>query len=118
MGALLLNSSSVMLCPHGGLVTHTPTMYSSYRVDGRFPLFYTDIFMVVGCPNFTYGPSPCMTIVWLNPTVNLRVKGVPLLTLSSIGMCQSASGIPQGLVTIAYTQTGQREPDTFTNVKQ
>lgn len=118
MGALLLNSKSVMICPHGGIVMHTPTTYSSYRVDGRLPLFFTDVFMIVGCPHFTYAPSPCHRVVWLNPTVNLLVKGIPLLTLNSVGLCQTAAGVPQGPVTIAYTQTGQREPDTFTHVKQ
>lgn len=102
------------MCPHGGMVTHVPTTYTSYRVDGRRPMFLTDTYIIAGCPNYIYGPSPCIMVMWLNGTVNLLVKGQPLLTRASVGLCQSASGIPQGPAIITYTQTGQREPDTFT----
>ena len=116
MGNLLLNSQSVIMCPHGGMVSHIPTTYTSYRVDGRRPMFLTDHYVVVGCPNYMHGPSPCTMVTWLNGTVLLLVKGQPLLTLSSVGLCQSASGIMQGPAIITYTQTGQREPDTFTSI--
>ena len=118
MGNLLLNSQSVIMCPHGGTVSHVPTSYTSFRVDGRRPMLITDIYLVVGCPNYMYGPSPCTTVTWLNGTVNLLVLGKPLLTIASVGLCQSGSGIMQGPAIVTYTQTGQREPDTFTSIKE
>lgn len=117
MGNLLLNTHSVIMCPHGGMVSHVPTTYTSYRVDGRLPMFVTDLFVVAGCPNVIYGPSPCTMVTWLNGTVNLIVKGQPVLTIASVGLCQSASGVMQGPAIIAQTQTGQREPDELTIVK-
>lgn len=118
MGNLLLNSQSVIMCPHGGMVSHVPTSYSSYRVDGRRPMLLTDVYLVVGCPNYTHGPSPCAMVTWLNGTVNLLIKGIPLLTIASVGLCQSGSGIMQGPAIITYTQTGQREPDAFTIINE
>ena len=117
MGNLLLNTQTVIMCPHGGIVTHIPLTYTSYRVDGRRPMFLTDQYLIAGCSFFSFMASPCSRIVWLSGSVNLIVNGQPVLTLSSVGLCQSASGIMQGPAIITYTQTGQREPDAFTRVR-
>ncbi len=107
-----------MMCPHGGLVSHVPTSYTSYRVDGRLPMMLTDVYLVAGCPNYINGPSPCTMVSWLNGTVNLLIKGKPLLTIASVGLCQSATGIMQGPAIVTYTQTGQREPDSLTIINE
>ncbi len=118
MGSLLLNTQTVIMCPHGGIVTHIPLTYTSYRVDGRPPMLLTDQYLISGCPFFSFMASPCFRVLWISGSVNLIIRGVPALTLSSVGLCQSASGIMQGPVIMTYTQTGQREPDEFTSVSE
>jgi len=116
MGNLLLNAQTVIMCPHGGIVTHIPATYTSYRVDGRLPMLLTDQYLISGCPFFSFMASPCHRVMWVSGSVNLIVKGQPVLTLSSVGLCESAALIIQGPAIITYTQTGQREPDEFTSV--
>lgn len=116
MGNLLLNTQTVIMCPHGGIVTHIPGTYTSYRVDGRLPMFLTDQYLIAGCPFLTYTASPCARVIWISGSVNLLVRGQPVLTSSSVGLCESASGIMYGPAIITNTQTGQREPDKFTQI--
>lgn len=116
MGDLLLNTHTVIMCPHGGIVTHIPGTYTSYRVDGRRPMFLTDQYLIAGCPFLGFPGSSCSRVVWINGSVNLIVRGQPVLTFSSVGLCQSGSGIMHGTAIITYTQTGQREPDAFTKI--
>lgn len=116
MGNLLLNTQTVIMCPHGGIVTHISGTYTSYRVDGRRPMLLTDQYLLAGCPFLTYTTSPCVRVIWTSGSVNLIVKGQPVLTLSSVGLCQGASGNIQGPAIITYTQTGQLEPDAFTKI--
>lgn len=111
-GALLLNTNSVIMCPHGGMVVHVPVTSTTFRVDGRRPMLMTDIYNVVGCPFVNgYHPSPCQSVTWVSASSLLLVKGIPVLTRNSVGICGF-----QGPAIITYTQTGQREPSEFTNV--
>lgn len=114
MGDLLLNTQTVIMCPHGGIVNHIPGTYTSYRVDGRRPMLMTDQYLIAGCPFFGSVGGACFSVIWVTGSMNLIVRGERVLTLSSVGLCRSASGIAYGPAIVTYTQTGQREPDAFT----
>jgi hypothetical protein len=114
MGDLLLNSGSVILCTHGGVVTHVGTTNTTYRISGRPPMLQTDVFLVAGCPF----ANPCNTIQWLTASTMLIVKGIPVLTYTSVGMCMGANGVANGPAVVAATQLGEREPDTFTSINE
>jgi hypothetical protein len=117
MASLLLDSNSVLMCQHGGIVMHTPSVMTAYRVAGRLPMLLGDVYSIVGCP-FRIGgaPSPCIRVEWITSSTLLIIKGRPALTNTSIGLCVSPSGAPQGPVIIAQIQLGQFEPDSPTSI--
>ena len=109
------------MCPHGGIINHVPLTPCNYKIHGMPPLLLTDHYIVMGCPYqspVTGGymvPTPCMQVSqWLNPSVNLLVRGVPVLLNSSNGICSDAMGGIHQPVVIATFQTFVREPDTLT----
>lgn len=117
MGAFLLTSDSTLMCPHGGIVTWSPVTYTSYRVSGRPPLLLGDSFVISGCP-FMIGtqPSSCVRAEWYTGSSMLIIKGRPVLTSTSTGICVGITGTPHGPVIIAAHQIGEREPDEITIV--
>lgn len=115
-GNFLLSQSSVILCPHGGIVNHIPTTSTTFRIEGRLPMLMTDVYLVAGCPFIAgYSPSPCVEVRWVTGSSRLYVKGIPVLTLASVGICSGASAAGPAIIT--YCQLGVREPDepTFIN---
>jgi hypothetical protein len=115
MPNFILTRSSVILCPHGGIVTHIPLNYSSYRVNGEIVMLLTDQYVIVGCPGTGQGGG-CLSVVWTNPSPFLLVSGSPALTNASIALCQSVTGVAGGPAIIASFQTLVREPTTVTVV--
>ncbi|MDQ6785430.1 MAG: hypothetical protein M3033_01235 [Acidobacteriota bacterium] len=115
MAAYILTTSSVILCPHGGVVTHIPRTVSDYVINGALPMLLTDQYLVAGCP-FAIGdnPSPCFNVTWVSPSVYLIIKGVPALLNTSIGLCQSIGGMMQGQAIIASYQIFVMEPREIT----
>lgn len=85
-----LHQPQFMICPHTGLVTR-----------GKFaqgPPSASDLWFVVGCPFQIFlssgpRPSPCMTVQWLNTDDGF-------IDITSIGLCTSIEGTPQGVVQI------------------
>ncbi len=118
MGDLLLSSDSVLMCPHGGLITHIPSTATTYRISGRPPILLGDVFVIAGCPFYAGAPSPCTVAQWMTASTKLIVMGRPVLTVNSIGMCIGANGAPQGPIIIAAHQLGEREPDEVTVIDQ
>lgn len=121
MANFILNSQTVLMCPHGGSIQHVPTTFTTYRVNGYPPLRLADSYLVTGCPFMlpmggAPSPSPCQTVLWTAPSPYLFVKGSPVLTNASIGICTSAIGIPGGPVVIGAHQVFEREPDVPTNI--
>lgn len=114
MGDLLLNTNSVLMCPHGAPVIHIPTSGTSYRVAGRIPMLLGETYTIAGCPHYASSIGPCLMVIWLTASPMLIIKGQPILTLRSAGICQSSNGVPMGPVIITNTQTGERESDEFT----
>jgi hypothetical protein len=105
-----LTTATVMTCPHGAPVQAVPSG-TPPQAGGAPMLSAADTFTIAGCP-FVLGlvPSPCIMVQWVQPATRGTTSGVPLLTLSSVGLCIAATGAPQGTVIIASTQpnvTGQ-----------
>ncbi len=102
------------MCPHGGMVTHIPTSSTSYRVDGQLPLLLNDHYLVVGCPN-SYGyNSPCNSVSWVYGSSMLIIKSQPALIHTSVGICNSTSGVPNGPAVVSAIRSTQREPEDLT----
>lgn len=100
----LLTIASTIMCPHGGqAILFTANVRAT--ADGAPVLLETDVHPVVGCP-FTIGLkySPCVQIRWSGGAARAGINGVPALVQSSIGLCLSPEGAPQGVATIASTQ--------------
>ena len=102
--ANLLNSSAVMMCPHGGTVS---AITSNTRVNaaGSPLLGATDTYLIAGCP-FVIGivPHPCIQVQWVQP--DARSQAVSDFTLSeeSVGLCVAADMAVQGTVLVMFTQ--------------
>lgn len=121
MPAFILNSQSVMMCIHGGRITHIPGSPTAYRVQGSPPMLLTDNYIVSGCPNMmpmgpTLMPMPCVRVQWFTGSSTLLVKGSPALTTDSTGMCISSTGAPGGPVIKNSFQVIDQEPSQLTLV--
>ncbi len=100
-GSRLINSGSMLLCPHGGSVRIAATGYSARQPDGSIPAKATDAFTIAGCP-FVVGsrPSPCIQVKWVVTNAAEKIDGQPSLNAQSSGLCLGSSGDAQGPVTI------------------
>jgi hypothetical protein len=102
--AALLNSSSVMMCPHGGTVTAITTNTKA-KAGGDFILRSSDIFIIAGCP-FTIGPNPhpCVQVQWVQPDTRSQVMSDFTLSEASVGLCVAPDQAVQGTVLVNSTQ--------------
>lgn len=92
----IMQQGCTIQCPHGGMAQVIPTNLRA-KVGGVSALTPNDTFLISGCP-FMMGPkpSPCLTIQWLAPSVRTKANGSPVLLASSVGLCKSPEGVPQG----------------------
>lgn len=104
--ANLLNTSSQLQCPHGGMVQITSSNTKA-KGGGDFLVRASDTFMVSGCPFNLPGavPHPCVTVKWMVTAQMVKAGGELLLTKDSTGLCQAGDQAPQGSVMINATQT-------------
>lgn len=100
----LLNTASILMCPHGGMVS---AITSNTRVNagGGPAVLATDTFTIAGCP-FVIGvvPHPCVQVQWVQPDARSQVEGNFTLSESSVGLCIAADMAVQGTVLISMTQ--------------
>jgi len=100
----LLNTSSMLMCPHGGTVT---AITSSTRVTagGSAVVRASDTFLIFGCA-FVLGlePHPCVQVQWVLPDALSRAEGDSTLSENSLGFCVAADQAVQGAVVIVATQ--------------
>ncbi len=99
----LLTTSSIMQCPHGGMVN---VISSDTRVQAvsSFVLRSSDTFTIAGCPFNLVTPHPCVQVQWVQPSLKSQVMGDFTLTEESLGLCVAADMAVQGTVLINFTQ--------------
>jgi len=101
----LLNTSSIMQCPHGGMV-NVISSDTSVQAASSFVLRSSDTFIVAGCPFIiALVPHPCVQVQWVLPAFKSQVMGDFTLTEESVGLCVSADMAVQGVVLINFTQS-------------
>jgi uncharacterized Zn-binding protein involved in type VI secretion len=101
----LLNSSSVMMCQHGGTV-QAVTSGSRVSVGGSPVLRATDTFTISGCVfNISGDPHPCVRVEWPQPNQNSTAMSDFTLSEESLGFCVAGDQAVQGTVVIVSTQT-------------
>lgn len=102
--AQLLNTSSILMCPHGGSVN---VISSNTRVQaaGDYLVRSSDTFLIAGCA-FMIGPSPhpCVQVNWVQTDNKSEVMSDFTLSEQSVGMCVAADQAVQGAVLINFTQ--------------
>lgn len=102
--AALLNTSSIMMCPHGGTVSIVTTN-TQVKGGGDFLIGATDTYLIAGCA-FVIGivPNPCMQVQWVQPDTESQISGDFTLSEESVGLCVAADMAVQGAVLINFTQ--------------
>jgi hypothetical protein len=105
----LLTTASVLMCPHGGMVTGSP---ASSNVTAAAPVLAGgDSCIIAGCTfNISGAPHPCVSVQWVVTATRVKRAGAMALNASSVGLCLAADQTPQGSVVINSTQaeaTGQ-----------
>jgi hypothetical protein len=95
----------MMMCPHGGQVQAIPAQ-TKVLLEGQPALLASDTFSVLGCP-FAIGavPSPCISVTWTAPAAQVQITGQPPLLQTSLGLCNTAAGAPQGMALVSGVQT-------------
>ena len=109
MPGFILTTTSMVMCMHGGQAILT-TSNTQIMIDGAPALLESDVHAVAGCPfQIPIGtgtkPSPCVRIEWVGGATQMKVNGVGVLVTSSVGLCSSPEGAPQGVANIVSTQT-------------
>ncbi|MBZ5510979.1 MAG: hypothetical protein LAN70_07385 [Acidobacteriia bacterium] len=100
----LLNSSSVLMCPHLGTVS-VVTSNTRVKGGGDFLLRSSDTFTIKGCTlNVSGAPHPCIQVQWMESDLRSKAAGDFTLSEDSVGMCVAADQAPQGTVLIQFTQ--------------
>lgn len=102
--AHLLNSSAVIMCPHGGTVS-VITTNTRVNVGGGPAIRASDTYLVAGCP-FVIGvvAHPCMQVEWVQPDARSQVLSDFTLSEASVGLCKAADQAVQGTALIVFTQ--------------
>ena len=100
----LLNTATVMMCPHGGTVNVVSTNTKA-KAGGDFILRSSDTFTITGCP-LTIGntPHPCVRVQWAKSALKPKAVGEFVLNTDSVGLCIAADQAQQGTVLITTTQ--------------
>jgi hypothetical protein len=102
--AALLNTSSIMMCPHGGTVS-VVTSNTQVMAAGDPVLRASDTFLISGCPLvIVLVPHPCVQVQWVQPDAESQVMGDFTLSEESVGLCIAADMAVQGTVLITFTQ--------------
>ena len=104
MADYIVHVDASISCPHKGSAS---VISSNMRVKvaGNAVALFSDQYMISQCIlTSAVPPHPCLTILWVVPSVRVRVNKQPIILKSSSGLCL-AGVIPQGPPTIVSTQT-------------
>jgi uncharacterized Zn-binding protein involved in type VI secretion len=101
----LLNTSSTMMCPHGGTVSVTSSNTKT-KAGGNYVIRSSDTFTIAGCAfNISGSPHPCVQVRWVQTALKSKVIGDFVLNASSVGLCVAGDQAVQGTVLINSTQS-------------
>jgi hypothetical protein len=105
MPGKVLTTGSGVQCPHGGQASLMTANQKASTMTGKV-LLETDIHTVAGCA-FTIGtkPSPCIRIEWKAGATKVKANSTAILLQSSVGLCYSPEGAPQGPATVTQADT-------------
>jgi hypothetical protein len=105
MSAPLVQFGSTMMCPHGAMVLQIPSQ-SAVLAGGQPVLLPQNAMTIAGCP-FVIGivPHPCVIVQWSGMATESTVQKQAPLLATSVGICQSVDGTPQGVVILSGVQT-------------
>ena len=105
MAVPILDVGCSIKCPHAGTAT-VVTSNAVVKVGGNFAILKSDVMTIAGCAFTLPGPkpSPCLTIEWSGEAQKVKVSGTPVLLQTSVGLCKSAEGAPQGPAIVAGVQ--------------
>lgn len=99
----ILTTTSTVMCPHAGqavlITTNTEAL-----VDGAPTLLQTDVHPIVGCTFTPFAYSPCVSIRWVTGAIQTKVREVPVLLQTSVGLCLNAAQVPQGVAIVVQVQ--------------
>jgi hypothetical protein len=100
MPGKVLTTGGTVQCPHGGQATLNTANTKVSTMAGKV-LLESDIHTVAGCP-FMIGnkPSPCLRIEWKAGATKAKANQTGVLVESSMGLCYSPEGAPQGPATV------------------
>jgi hypothetical protein len=99
----ILTTTSTIVCPHGG-IAQLVTSNADVLVDGAPVLLQSDVHPIVGCPFTPVAYSPCVAIRWVSAAAQTKVRGVPVLLQTSVGLCVNAAQVPQGTAVVVQAQ--------------
>jgi hypothetical protein len=88
MSGFLLNTSSILICPHGGQAKPT-VPFPRVKVMGQPIATQTAPYMIAGCANPVPPANigPCVVAMWVKASLRIRAMGVPVLLQDSISIC-------------------------------
>ena len=96
----LLNTSSILMCPHGGTVSAISSNTRT-KAAGDFILRSSDTFIIAGCSSTSH---PCVQVKWVQPDTQSKAMGDFTLSEQSVGLCVAGDLAVQGPVLINFTQ--------------
>lgn len=83
--SFLLNSASIITCPHGGRVMSSLLYGSKYLVDGQPVCVKEDSYSIYGC---SMKGNKCHSVKWIeDPSATLLYGRYQALTNTSVGLC-------------------------------
>ncbi len=108
MPGYVLHQGITIACPHGGSGQLVPAT-TRVSVGGLPVAVASDVTTIAGCAfNVSGAPMPCVTVQWLMPATRVAIAGTPVLLSTSVGLCQAATGAPQGPAQVSGFQTKVR----------
>lgn len=88
MANYMLDSTSTLMCLHGGQAQPLGTN-PRVKLSGQPIVTQSNSYTVAGCsmPSPTAGNGPCVSAQWTSAATRVKAAGVPVLTKDSQALC-------------------------------
>ncbi|MEK7724552.1 MAG: hypothetical protein AAB336_09415 [Acidobacteriota bacterium] len=99
--SFLLNTTSIITCPHGGKILCKPFFGGSYLIDGQPVCVKEDNYSIYGCP---MPKNQCHSVKWQNDPFGVLIFGrYQVLTNDSVGVClDHKNSVTGNAVSVVY----------------